>query len=121
METMEFFNRLTRKGYPDYPTNTCRSDFGALDDVAVTEGVKAKSDIVEKVLLANLVETSSTVMAELLMDTDITTYKMFEDLASAYLEANPAARAGIDKACSVLTGYSLPEIAEKIINRSSEE
>ena len=55
-------------------------------------------------------------MADLLMDTNNSTYKMFEELSVSYLNGNKEYRKGIDDACAILTGWYLETIAEQIIN-----
>lgn len=66
-------------------------------------------------------EISADVMSELLMDDSWSTWKMFEGLASDYLGGSADVRKGIDYACSALTGWDLPSIAARIIQRMEEE
>ena len=61
-------------------------------------------------------EVSAEVMAELLMDDTNTTWKMFENLASEYINC-PEKREGIDCATILLTGWSIATIAEKVSER----
>ena len=56
-------------------------------------------------------------MAELLMDNDNTTYKMFEALAAEFIEASEEKRKGINTACVLLTGWYLETIAQQIMER----
>ncbi len=72
--------------------------------------------LIEKCMNEVDVDVSSDVMSELLMDVDWTTYKMFEGLASDYLNGNDDVRKGIDLATSALTGWNLSSIAQKIID-----
>ena len=66
-------------------------------------------------------EVTADVMAELLMDTDWSTWKMFEGIASDYLNGNKDVRKGIDLAISALTGWNMSSIATKILERVDEE
>lgn len=54
---------------------------------------------------------SADVMARLLMDDEVSSEDMFEDLADAYRYGSEEFRSGLDKAVSILTKYSLVEIA----------
>lgn len=65
-------------------------------------------------------EITADVMGDLLMDSDWTTYKMFEGLASDYLRGNADVQRGIDLACSALTGWNLSSIADQILERAAE-
>ena len=56
-------------------------------------------------------------MAELLMDDDNTTYKMFEALAAEFIAASEEKRNGINTACVLLTGWYLETIAQQIMER----
>lgn len=75
---------------------------------------------IEKVLNEVEVDTTAEVMAELLMDDNWSTYKMFEGLASDYLNGNEDVRKGIDTAVSALTGWCMGSIAEQILDRVKE-
>ena len=66
-------------------------------------------------------ETTADVMAELLMDENWTTWKMFEGLAGDYLNGNSDVRKGIDLAVSALTGWNMTSIAKKILEKTDEE
>ena len=57
-------------------------------------------------------DENAELMAGLLMDTDISSYGMFESLASAYIRASEKARAGMDFACRILIGKNMEELAE---------
>ena len=56
-------------------------------------------------------------MAELLMDINNTTYKMFEELAAEFIAASEEKRNGINTACVLLTGWYLETIAQQIIDK----
>jgi hypothetical protein len=62
-------------------------------------------------------DLSAEYMTELLTDYDYSTYKMFESLASSYVEGSAEVRNGIDTACSVLTGWNFTTIAERLVNK----
>ena len=66
-------------------------------------------------------EVSADVMAELLMDDEWSTYKMFEGLCSDYLGGSPDVQKGIDLACSAITGWDLGSIAALVIQRMEEQ
>lgn len=65
-------------------------------------------------------EITAEVMSELLMDDTWSTWKMFEGLASDYLNGSADVQKGIDLACSALTGWNLSSIAEQILERVNE-
>ena len=65
-------------------------------------------------------ENTSEYMSGLLMDPEWSTYKMFENLASDYLNGNKDVRFGIDAACSALTGWKFISIAERMIKKYGE-
>jgi hypothetical protein len=65
-------------------------------------------------------EVSSDYMAEKLMDPQYSSHKMFEDLVSDYLNGSEELRKGIDRACTILTGWSLDTIAMDILQRYEE-
>ena len=65
-------------------------------------------------------ETSAEYLAELLMDDENSTYKMFEELCCDYINATDEQREAIDSTCSILTGYRLTTIAENLKERVSE-
>ncbi len=54
-------------------------------------------------------------MATYLLDTDVKTIDMFEDLMYAYNNGSEEFKAGIDKACEILLWKNLQEIAEEIL------
>ena len=72
---------------------------------------------IEEVVITVDRESSAEVMCELLMDDHWSTWKMFEDLASDYLNGSADVRKGIDLACSALTGWDLSSIADQILER----
>ena len=66
-------------------------------------------------------EISADVMADLLMDDNWSTWKMFEGMASDYLGGSEDVRKGIDLACSAITGWDLASIAALILQRCEEQ
>lgn len=77
-------------------------------------------DAIQEVLDTVDREITAEVMSELLMDDGWTTWKMFEGLASDYLNGSADVRKGIDLACSALTGWNLSSIADQILERAAE-
>lgn len=71
-------------------------------------------EIIESALLNDDEETKAEEMAALLMDTDVSTYKMFDDLAILYRNSSEEKREGIDRTLGILTGFNLAEIALEI-------
>lgn len=59
-------------------------------------------------------------MAELLMDENVNTFDMFEELLNAYVlgeygdDRDEAFRAGLDKACTILLWKNVQEIANEM-------
>lgn len=55
-------------------------------------------------------------MVDILMDDDVKTYDMFEDLVTAYTDekADSSFRAGMDKALEILTWMNMNSIAERM-------
>ena len=80
------------------------------------ESFEATDDIseIEKALKTSTYEKSSEVMTVLLTDTDVSTYKTFEDLAGRYICGNSDFRKGIDVALTILLDYNMKEVANKI-------
>ena len=74
---------------------------------------------VEHVLESKKITRDDTAeyMAELLMDTDVSTWKMFEELAIDYLNGTEEFRKGMDAATATLTGWYIPTIAEQLIDK----
>ena len=60
-------------------------------------------------------EKSAEILAEMLMDTEWSTWDMFESLAGDYLSGSEDFRKGIDDALMVVTGWKLSTIAGKIL------
>ena len=65
-------------------------------------------------------EIAGEVIAELLTDVNWETTDMFYYLADNYLAGSPDVKKGIDVACSILTGYHLDTIAQKVLDRADE-
>ena len=81
-----------------------------------------RTNLIEYALMTAPYEKTAEYMAEILMDTDTTTWKMFEDLASAYIHAeSDQFKEGISRACGILTGCSLETIAKNIVREYKEE
>ena len=59
-------------------------------------------------------------MFELLTDSDNPTYKMFEEMASSYLDGNEEFRKGFNRACSILTGWNIETIGENLKKKHEE-
>lgn len=53
-------------------------------------------------------------ITEMLTDTNVTTYDMFEDLVIAYDNGNASFREGMDKALETLLWYNMNDIAKKV-------
>ena len=51
-------------------------------------------------------------MANMLMDSDINTYDMFEDLVTAYADGNEDFRKGMNKALETLIWRNLPDLVK---------
>lgn len=62
-------------------------------------------------------EDTADYMAELLMDEYNTTWKMYEEIACAYLNGNEDYRRGLDDGLIYLTGWCLETIAQQIMER----
>lgn len=62
-------------------------------------------------------EIQSNVLAQLLLDPNNSSYKMFEDLATAYYAngTNDDFRAGFDRACEILVANNMASIADMIL------
>ena len=83
-------------------------------------GNLSNEEVVKKALDELDTEFTSDQMAEYLMDTNWTTYKMFEDLASDYLSGSEEYRKGIDCACAALTGWNFYSIAAQMLSKAKE-
>lgn len=77
-----------------------------------------KTEVIGRALYKLEREETADHMAELLMDTENSSYKMFEELALHYLNANPKTQEGIDIACSILTGWNLDTIANQMLKEN---
>lgn len=60
-------------------------------------------------------EDSAALMSDLLMDPEWGTWKMFEGIASDYLNGNKDVREGINLAVSALTGWNFDSIAKRLL------
>ena len=56
----------------------------------------------------------ANLMSDMLMDTDVTTYDMFEELVVAYNGGNEDFRKGMDKALETLLWYNMNDIVSKV-------
>ena len=78
-------------------------------------------DVLSVVNAANRIDDMMVgeAMAKFLMDENVTTHDMFEDLAYAYTNADGNSaevfRAGMDKACRILLRKSVAEVASDVI------
>ncbi len=72
-------------------------------------------------LLDGDLDISATYMSEILTDENWSTYKMFEGMASDYINGSADVRKGIDLALSALTGWNMTSISEELLNRNKEE
>ena len=59
-------------------------------------------------------------MTELLRDENWSTYKMYEDLLSSWLNGSEDYRKGLDDALSTLTGWNLKSITKQLLTKASE-
>ena len=106
-----FFIKDDLRDIPDKATKSKKVQKKA----PITEPVKIK-----RALTVVTKDNSAEYMAELLMDPNMSTWKMYEDLAQAYMRAeDPIQRKGIDEACTILTGYCMRAISEQLIKRYS--
>lgn len=78
-------------------------------------------EVIKRVYETCDMDTSADVLAELLMDPECSSWKMFEELAAAYVNGSDEVREGIDTACSILTGWKLASIARQISERLETE
>ena len=79
-------------------------------------GTKAVSDA----LMHDCTDESSEYLAGLLMDDDLSTFKVFEDLASAFVSANEDFKLGMDMCFAYLTGLHMDEFAKSVLERTKE-
>jgi len=61
-------------------------------------------------------EDTAEYMAEVLMDDENSTWKMYEEMAGDYLNGNEEFSKGFNMACILLTGWSMETMAEQIIS-----
>ncbi len=88
------------------------------DFVLTPNNAKKISEALKKTLEVADREDTADYMAELLMDETTTTWKMYEELACAYLNAKTDEyRNGLNDAVILLTGWSLDTISENIQKR----
>ena len=80
---------------------------------------KIKGENIKKAYETVTREDSAEYMAELLMDTDNGTWKMFEELSSDFLNGNEDFRKGLNDAVTILTGWSLDTIAKNLLDRAA--
>lgn len=98
-ENFDFTNEIN---YPESFEDNTDYDSAAVNDEI--QNIAAKCDM----------DTSASKLAELLMDVENPTYKMFEELASAYDSGSVEFRKGMDRALSIVTGWNLLSIAKQI-------
>ncbi len=100
--------------YEDYKENNF--------PVFIESSEKKETDlIVKKALYCTDTDATAEKMAEILMDDGVSTYKVFEDLASAYLKASHDKKEGMDMALSCLCGCNMKELAEVMIESAKEK
>ncbi len=113
---------ISDEGYSDEYSNDIGllifEDFYSSNIISYPESFESMDDIseIEKALQTSDYERSDEIMTELLTDTDISTYKTFEDIAGRYICGNSDFRKGIDVALTILLAYNLQEIANKVAN-----
>lgn len=67
------------------------------------------------------VNVSAELMAELLMDDTVSTYKMFETLANNYLLGSSEYQNGVDATLLELIGCDMTDLAALVIQRIEEQ
>lgn len=72
-------------------------------------------EILRKALSEVTREDSADYMAELLMDNENSTWKMFEKLCFSWLNGNEDFRDGLNDAVILITGWSLDTIAKRLL------
>ena len=77
-------------------------------------------DVIREAYAASDKEESASYLAEVLMDNQISTYGIFEDLASAYINGSEEFRKGMETAVSYITGRHLRELSETVIEMAKE-
>ena len=110
----ELMTELKKRGYS--VTKTAAADEAENTDKSENNTVKQVVDALYKIDT----DTSSEVMAQMLMDPDLSTYKMYEDLAGIYVDnsCNSSFRAGMDRALGILLGHNLSEVTKQILDAS---
>ncbi len=81
--------------------------------------IKKIEELENKFLQTNR-DAAAEYMAEVLMDDDISTYKMYEDIASNYLYANDDYRKGVDMVLSVMLNQNFETLTESILAYQKE-
>lgn len=76
---------------------------------------------IQRVLKEINKDDTAEYMAQLLMDDSNSTYKMFEQMASEYLNGNDDFCEGFNRACAILTGWYMESIAEQILDEYKEK
>lgn len=93
-------------------------DFDVINSINYPEELNYEADANLQYICNIAVECeydiSADVMSRLLMDDKVSSENMFEDLADAYIYGSEEFRSGLDRAVSILTKYSLVEIARLI-------
>lgn len=88
------------------------------EPVVLSEEDKAIAEAYDKVDR----DVSAEYMAELLMDDENSSYKMFEELAALFAEVKTAeARKAINDTVSILTGWKLSTIALTLLEKCVKE
>ena len=78
------------------------------------------SEIVEKAYDTVDADDAAEYIAELLYDDSNSSYMMFEELASYYINGNDDTRVGIDRACAILTGNRLVTISQNLLEKAKK-
>lgn len=81
---------------------------------------KSDLDVIREAYTASDKEESAAYLAEVLMDEQIGTYGLFEDLTSAYINGSEEFRKGLDTAAKYMTGRSLREMSETVIELAKD-
>ncbi len=100
-EIFEDFEVLREINYPE--------DFDTVEDVVQIEQTLRDSDA----------DKNAKIMSDFLMDDQVKTYMMFEDLAAKYIGGSEEFRKGIDAALTTLLSYNMKEVAEKIAKENA--
>ena len=81
---------------------------------------KSDLDVIREAYVASDKEESASYLAEVLMDDQISTYGIFEDLASVYINGSEEFRKGLDTAVRYITGRSIRDMSETVIEMAKE-